>query len=466
MIIPKFLKITPLQLFWLLLFLMLPNVLLFGIAWLSHTSRPLLNVDYVWVGLLFWLPRWWGKALAGVAFVLAVTLDCLMLAAQIYPFLDVHAIQYFLPFIHVTPTPYLLGIGLMLLYAVLMPMGLSWLAGRQNRFYWAGLAVLLVAVSPYFGVWKYRDAVDIVGRHHHYYLHSQARLYRQWLGDDLTFTRRPVPKITPSGAQQAQASAQLKQPYADKILLIVVESWGSLKHPAAQQQILQQLTAQQHRFEWLEQGNFQFVGSTVNGELRELCHFYAKSGYQFTLLDDKVFEHCLPMRLQKQGYRTIGIHGASGLLYDRVAWYPKAGFQQTLFGEQFADAKRCITFHSVCDNAMMAHISPLLKQHSSEKLFIYWLTVTAHQPYALPDIHNMRFDCMQFGMIDNGEICRNARLHTQFFDGLAQWVQQPEMQGVEVLLVGDHMPPMMLEDTRQLLHWNTVSWLHFKVKRD
>lgn len=450
----------------LLTFFIVPNLFFLGIAWFTHTSRPLFNLDYFLVGILFFLPKWLGRILGSITFALAVIFDCLMLIVQIFPFLDVHAIRYFLPFIHTAPTPYLVGIGMIMLYILIMPFVFVWLTRKQNRFYATALSIIIILISPIFMMdLKYNNYEGIMGRNNYYYINSQFNLYREFVGNDFVLAGNMLPKIIHHGTKQKQATAQLQQPYSDKILLVVVESWGKLRKPEAQQQILQKLEAQKDRFEFLEQGYFDFVGATVNGELRELCHFYSTWGYKFALLDDQVFAHCLPIKLKNQGYHTIGMHGTSGLLYDRVAWYPKAGFQQAWFGEHFLNEERCIAFKGVCDTALMGTVAETFKKYQNEKVFLYWLTLTAHQPYVQEDIYNTRFNCTQFGMKDNGEICRNARLHTQFFDSLAELVQKPEMKGVEVILVGDHMPPMVREDTRPHLQWNDVSWLHFKIKK-
>ena len=66
-------------------------------------------------------------------------------------------------------------------------------------------------------------------------------------------------------------------------------------------------------------------------------------------------------------------------------------------------------------------------------------------------------------MKQTGDACHNAQLQTQFFDDLAQLVEQPEMQGVEVMVVGDHQPPVWGEEINHIKPL-TVAYLHFKVK--
>ena len=67
---------------------------------------------------------------------------------------------------------------------------------------------------------------------------------------------------------------------------------------------------------------------------------------------------------------------------------------------------------------------------------------------------------------ENGEPIQGSvsKIVCQFVDSeLAKLIQKPEMQGVEVMVVGDHQPPMWgneIEHIRPL----TVAYLHFKVK--
>ena len=62
-------------------------------------------------------------------------------------------------------------------------------------------------------------------------------------------------------------------------------------------------------------------------------------------------------------------------------------------------------------------------------------------------------------------MCRNFSLQAQFFDGLAELLKQPEMSGTEVLVVGDHSPPVVnLGETFKYMKQGEVAWVHFKVR--
>ena len=92
------------------------------------------------------------------------------------------------------------------------------------------------------------------------------------------------------------------------------------------------------------------------------------------------------------------------------------------------------------------------------------MTLTAHAPYAKKDIYSHRIDCAHYG-IKHDEVCRNMQLQAQFFEGLADLNKQPEMSGVEVVLIGDHLPPIIGGTARFTEYeYLSVTWLHYKIK--
>ena len=228
--------------------------------------------------------------------------------------------------------------------------------------------------------------------------------------------------------------------------------------------MINNILEQQTLFEFFDCGAFKFSGATVAGELRELCGLrLVNNGFALGQASQKVFQDCLPNQLKTQGYKTIALHGTSGLLYDRTNWYPKAGFEQVLFGEHFLGMRRCAPFKGVCDTELMDIVAQKFQENRQNNLFFYWLTLTSHQPYSPKDIHNQRFDCEMFNMNPKGDACHNAKLQTQFFDDLAKLIQKPEMRGTEVIIVGDHQPPVWGEENKYVKPL-TVGYLHFKIK--
>lgn len=79
---------------------------------------------------------------------------------------------------------------------------------------------------------------------------------------------------------------------------------------------------------------------------------------------------------------------------------------------------------------------------SSEKSFVYWLTLNTHAPYD-DKIFIDGFDCEVVGLKTNTMVCNNYKLHYQFFTALAKMIDDPQLKGLEVYVVGDHPAPIV-----------------------
>ena len=441
-----------------------PNVIFLLLAWLTHTARPLLNLDYFAAVLLLALPKRWMRLLGIVMFWLAVLFDVLMFVMQLFPFMDLQGALYLLPFVLKAPWSYRLLCALALAYIIVMPFCLWRLGKKTNPSYALGLCLLLGAASYFTGHLQYYQRgpqSDLFGRNNFFYGKSQLNLY----GNNKDFFWMLAHDVNPvfSPLQFDHASRHLVQPQSAKILFIVNESWGQPKNPALQDAVLAKLAAERDRFDIWQVGHFPFVGATVQGEIRELCVLQVQ-GLALRRTPAGRFADCLPNRLRQQGYMTIAQHGASSLLYDRSSWYPKAGFAQVVAAEQLMGKPTCQAFNGVCDSALFAVVKEAFAHHP--KLFFYWMTLTSHTDYPAEDLFNHRLDCAAYGLPTDTMLCRNFGLQTQFFDELAELVRQPEMRGVEVIVVGDHPPPVINlgEMFKYLTEPGEVAWVHFKVK--
>ncbi|MGN6983273.1 LTA synthase family protein, partial [Neisseria sp. P0009.S007] len=78
---------------------------------------------------------------------------------------------------------------------------------------------------------------------------------------------------------QQRAASHLLKPQSDKILMIVAESWGQPDKQALQDAVLAKLSEQKDRFSVWEGGSFNFIGATVEGEMRELCSYSRVHGF-------------------------------------------------------------------------------------------------------------------------------------------------------------------------------------------
>ncbi len=446
--------------------ILIPNVVFLALAAYTHTSRPIVNLDYMAVILILLIPYKVIRAFGIALLIVVILFDFLMFTIQIFPFLNLAAIEYLIPFLTIAPTPYIAAIGIATGYILVFSYVFPKLTTKVNRFYCFIAIIIMALIGLQTISLKYHQFQGgILGRNNYYYANSQIYLYYEITQSDFVFWSDNLPKLSPYPPEKHRASDQLSSPASNKILFIIAESWGVARQQEAQNQMLEKIYQSSPNFEYINTSYFDFNGATVEGELRELCKLETSNGFALRKLDKKHFINCLPNQLKSQGYETIALHGTSGRLYDRYDWYPKAGFNQSLFGENFTSLQRCSAFNGICDSELINVVADKFSENRNNKLFFYWLTLTSHSPYVKEDITNNRFNCQQFGMKPEGDICRNAKLETQFLDNLAKLVLRPEMKGVEVVIVGDHMPPLFgNEEIYPYLRWQDVSWLHFKVK--
>lgn len=445
----------------------LPNIIFLIVAYWTATSRPLINIDYLVAIFLLFAPWRILRFIGLLALIVALFFDSLMLLIQIFPFMDFAAIRYLSSFITLAPNLYkfvFLFFLLMLVTIVVVMQHLSLKIDQRAQAVFINSILIIIALFFMQTRITYAEFRAILGRDNYFIAYSQISLYKEVRKDAFWSDSAVTPKMEPLKNQKNSARYYLSKPNSEKVLYIIAESWGSLKNNEVDKQIVRNIVTQKNDLQFINMGSFYTMGATVAGELRELCNIeLMNNGFAFSRLNPFAFSKCLPNQLSHKNYKTIALHGANGILYDRKDWYKNAGFQDVLFGENFIGLQRCKAFNGICDEKLFNVVGNKFRENINEKLFFYWMTLTSHSPYVEKDIHNRRIDCEKFAINRDGEMCRNIHLHAQFFDGLAKLIQKPEMKGVEVIVVGDHQPPFFTQDINYV-NPLTVSYLHLKVK--
>jgi hypothetical protein len=249
----------------------------------------------------------------------------------------------------------------------------------------------------------------------------------------------------------------------ERLVLVVVESLGEPVDPASARflwEALDAIDALPHVT--VERGSVPFEGSTVPGELRELCGVRMlvvhPSPEAISGLD------CLPDRLRRQGYTSTAIHGFSGLLFSRNLWYPELRFDRVMFAPDLRDShgfeERCgLAFSGVCDRDVWAAIVDELDANDSGKGFIYWLTLTAHLPTVAPTEAETA-QCVKSGAAaDSPKACALLTHHRRLFEAMAASVRSGGLRGTRILLVGDHSPPFLEAPVRSRFEASRVPWV-------
>lgn len=433
------------EIFSLVLIIMLPNLFFLSIAFYTSTSRPLINIDYLFAIFILLIPFKLIRIAGGLLILFLMIFDVLMFLVQIFPFMNIAAIRYLISFIFIAPNEYIILISTGVFFILALVFYLYYLSKKVKQPVPSFIIVILIIVSYTFmilGISYYRF-YGILGRDNYYIAHSQSSLYFKMINSDFANLMNVEPELVPLENIKKRIMDVLKVKRSSKILYIIAESWGEFRNKEAQDLIVKNIFKVENSLEFIYSGSFYTSGATVAGELRELCGLdLVNNGFALKKLENDEFKDCIPNKLIQENYKTFALHGTSGLLYDRVDWYTKAGFQSLIFGEDLMGLHRCEAFKGVCDKELVNIVGDRFKEFSKQKIFFYWMTLTSHQPYSKKDIYNTRFDCKKFNMKSNGDACHNAQLQTQFFDDLSVLIQQPELKGTEVIVVGDHQPPM------------------------
>jgi phosphoglycerol transferase MdoB-like AlkP superfamily enzyme len=147
-------------------------------------------------------------------------------------------------------------------------------------------------------------------------------------------------------------------------------------------------------------------------------------------------------------------------MFKRALWYPRIGFDKMEFAEQLMPmvSRRCgMAFRGACD----ADLPPLIVKTADARRpnFIYWLTLNTHIPVA-PGEARTRFNCERddYGGFALARVCRMAELWHDVFAAVAELALDPAIGPAEILVVGDHAPPLWSKKGRQKFEAGKVPW--------
>ncbi|MCG6206029.1 sulfatase-like hydrolase/transferase [Rhodopseudomonas sp. HC1] len=266
------------------------------------------------------------------------------------------------------------------------------------------------------------------------------------------------------GAQPVRSAAEISgftasaETSGRNVVLVMVESLGYLRDPEARAQIAAPLDDQGLGGTYtVTAGHTNYFGSTTAGEMRELCG--TPMFYRDYVAQDS--GACLPGRLARRGYSTMALHGFAGRMFEREDWYPIVGFDRMLFRPDLikATGHSCGgPFRGACDAELAPLITAAAPGPNDGPRFIYWLTLNSHVPVALGDAHT-DFHCgADGGRFGDLEVCRMAELWRDVFDIVAGIARDPTMDRPEILLVGDHAPPLWSKRGRAQFEPGQVAW--------
>lgn len=433
-------------------------------------GRPIVNIDYLLLLFFCCVPKnIFSNTFLLLTFVILFSIDLLLMVLQIFPFVRLTDLIYLSSFIFNGPILYRTLFLITILVCLVSFFVIRDYFFKKIKLNFKYFFILLSCALLTLFV---KHLLDPLEKNEVY-----ARFDKTWVGSQLQFFIKhqkssfvesmggAITQLEPSKYETSTKplfdQLQENKKLSKKILLVVNESWGETTNPKHQAAILAPIYQRKNQLEFIRQGAFNFIGATVAGELRELCH---KQPTTFNLKDvaENQFKNCLPNQLRQLGYTTHAMHGAMSVMYDRSSWYPKVGFEHISFFEQLPDAGLCRAFSGRCDTQLI----PYLKQQllASDKSFVYWLTLNTHAPYD-DKVTIKGLNCTTLKVKEDSETCHNYQLQYQFFSSLAAIIADPAMHGVEVYVAGDHTPPIFnMGDNFFSFKGAEVAWVHFKVK--
>ena len=240
-------------------------------------------------------------------------------------------------------------------------------------------------------------------------------------------------------------------------VVVVVESFGFFNDPRARELIAAPLMTSDITDRYaVTSGHADYFGTTTSGEMRELCHTRAP----YREVAETSGDSCFPHQMQRRGYTTLAFHGFLRTMFGREGWYPKIGFDRAMFGEDIMMRTRRLcggVVQGVCD----ADLAPIIAGEAAKvkgPRFIYWLTLNTHIPVhegdALTDFGCDR-DARLFG---TRKVCMMSELWRDAFNVIAKLANDPAIGPADILIVGDHAPPLWSKRGRAQFMPGQVAW--------
>ncbi len=270
-----------------------------------------------------------------------------------------------------------------------------------------------------------------------------------------------------SAVRQTGIDATAVAASGHNMLLVVVEGMGAFADPAHRALLTDTLkTAGLDDRYTLSTGMSRYVGSTTGAESRELC---GQWGDFLDYLSEPKYD-CLPARLATRGYDTAAFHAFTGTFFSRRKWYPRIGFAHASFDEELSRdnpemaAHRCgLTLTGLCDLDVADKVEAYMTKPGDTPRFGYWLTLNTHMPVPT-DVGTPRLGCADGGPFDDRTTCLMTEMWIDVLKRVAALARDPKLKATDILIVGDHNPPLWTRHGRGLFRPGHVAWFALKAK--
>lgn len=251
------------------------------------------------------------------------------------------------------------------------------------------------------------------------------------------------------------------------VLIVMVEGLGAFAEQEKRELIWGPLLGDDVSAAYeVETGTAVYFGSTTSGEARELCNVNG----DYRDFRERGSADCLPRKAREAGFETAAFHAFTGTFFERFDWFPKIGFEELNFMETNAglapgaDLARCgVAFRGLCDTDVAGAVETFLTEDGPSRKFAYWLTLNSHKPVPPGEVPG-RLHCDDGGVFDDVELCRMAEQWLQVSHLVKRIALNPALAPTDIVLVGDHHPPLFTRSARAMFQPGRVAFLHMRPK--
>jgi hypothetical protein len=266
-------------------------------------------------------------------------------------------------------------------------------------------------------------------------------LASQWTHDSSSGVTTPIAEADTTALPDLEAWA-IQHPHRS-IVFIIVESFGLAVDQQIRTWLEQSLTGPAEAVGYrVLKSTVPFRGATTAGELRHLCRLAGS----YRGLTASAAQTCLPQRLRRLGWDTIGLHGFSSRMFDRATWWPLMGLAATHFADTAGKehARRCgAAFRGLCDDEL---IDRSFAEALSARRFVYLLTLNTHVPLERRAItHQMQSRCNEARLDD--DVCQLVASLKDVLERIGSAAAASPVLPL-VVVVGDHAPPFGKRSSR------------------
>ena len=398
-------------------------------AWAKFVSIP--GVPFFYIDLIVLAPflrHRWANILMGISILMSI----IRLVQGFYGF-DQLFISAYLLLVNLSSFP--LWIELMSIFGMLLGVFLLFFATRfvPRYFVQANYLVFLLTMFACVGVKLHEDnsKSNLIGTSFGY-LVGQIRFSEMFYGSYEIPLISKAPYPGHKGATYALKNGT-------NLVLVIVESMGVPSVDSEMKNLFSGFYSPEILKKYnVVEGRVPSRGSTIHGEIRELCDGRLTHG-----LFGESGDGCIPRAMARSGYGATAIHANYGKMYGRDEWYPKIGFKNyintstgALPYDHFDDR-----WGSTLDTSLIEWLGS--RQEPQGKVFEYILTVSTHLPAVLVPGANLRQSCYQ-NMTEHA--CTHLANLELVLDRISAYAVK--RKNTTFVVVGDHPPPFVSPASR------------------